>query len=839
MTAIGKRIISHWHLILLLALALSAFWIRSFPARYNELQGLDEFYLYRISETILANNFVLPDVDPLKNHPHGDTIFDYRITLFLPPLLYVLLNPLLQISFLQFALIYPAIMGAATAFVMYFLGKEIFNDRKTGLFAAFFMSVSIAILSRTVSFEKEASSAPFMVLALAFFVMAFRRRDWRYGILSGVMLGIMGGAWGGVFFIYALLALFALVILLTNRYDTNLLAALLPTLAIGTTLPELITPVLFEIGHITVIASWAFAGLAALRLGLDRAHLIAPTRLKYVTPVFLAAGLAVLLIGSLVFRPLANIVSGLVNIITFSGARFTTVAESIPGNWDHIVSQSSVRFAAGHLPELSAIETLFSLWFIGLVIATPLLLWMLTRKYTPRIFSFGIPLIWWILLAVLISLPAGPFGLLLFGSIPAILVPLGLMIVLIMFLSLSITSADDAIKMLVLLWLVLAMIGAFFGIRLVYFVGYPLALLSGFFCSRLIGRAIGTTTVRNPRTAQKTFFAAGFVFLFGSLVALSNVIFAALLIAIGAILLFFGVVIRKTEAGHTVFKRLHHAIVRTPESRRIDVALIPVVIFIAFALSANFLNAYSYAQQLGPTINQVWYDAMDFLRNNTPEGSSVLSWWDFGYWFQTRGNRPSIVDGSGVGAVSRGDVAHWFTDSAENWSQWEPILREQWDVDYILMDFSLVGKYSAITTIATDGAAPSSFLQFGYQPTNVYPREGKNIVEYAAGPYLVWLPFDENGTITEPPLLLASQNGQYVGQNYVNHICTSGGITTVGESEPSAGGCVALTDFGLFYLGPNDFGTIFSRLMFMDGAGLPLEKVFDNQAITIYRVAYE
>ena len=41
----------NWHLIVLLIIFLSAFWVRSFPARYGELQALDPFQIFRMSET--------------------------------------------------------------------------------------------------------------------------------------------------------------------------------------------------------------------------------------------------------------------------------------------------------------------------------------------------------------------------------------------------------------------------------------------------------------------------------------------------------------------------------------------------------------------------------------------------------------------------------------------------------------------------------------------------------------------------------------------------------------------------------------------------------------------
>ena len=42
--------------------------------------------------------------------------------------------------------------------------------------------------------------------------------------------------------------------------------------------------------------------------------------------------------------------------------------------------------------------------------------------------------------------------------------------------------------------------------------------------------------------------------------------------------------------------------------------------------------------------NSDWPDAMDWLKNNTPEDSIIASWWDYGYWITTLSERTTIVD---------------------------------------------------------------------------------------------------------------------------------------------------------------------------------------------------
>jgi hypothetical protein len=85
-------------------------------------------------------------------------------------------------------------------------------------------------------------------------------------------------------------------------------------------------------------------------------------------------------------------------------------------------------------------------------------------------------------------------------------------------------------------------------------------------------------------------------------------------------------------------------------------------------------------------------------------------------------------------------------------------------------------------------------------------------------------------------MFLISQGGQYAQSAYINDICSPLGLISVGNKTPSLGGCVAVTDIGVYYVPEEAKNTIFARLQFMEGVGLPVEKVFDNKLIKIYRV---
>ena len=52
----------------------------------------------------------------------------------------------------------------------------------------------------------------------------------------------------------------------------------------------------------------------------------------------------------------------------------------------------------------------------------------------------------------------------------------------------------------------------------------------------------------------------------------------------------------------------------------------------------------------GGTSNRItatdWIDTLEWIKNNTPENSVVASWWDYGYWIQTKSDRATLADNS-------------------------------------------------------------------------------------------------------------------------------------------------------------------------------------------------
>jgi len=76
-----------------------------------------------------------------------------------------------------------------------------------------------------------------------------------------------------------------------------------------------------------------------------------------------------------------------------------------------------------------------------------------------------------------------------------------------------------------------------------------------------------------------------------------------------------------------------------------------------------------------------WLDALDWLKNNTPKDAVVASWWDYGYWISTMGERASLADNSTVHTYIIENIAKMFLSTPD--SAWNTLNEKQ--ADYVLI----------------------------------------------------------------------------------------------------------------------------------------------------------
>ncbi len=60
-----------------------------------------------------------------------------------------------------------------------------------------------------------------------------------------------------------------------------------------------------------------------------------------------------------------------------------------------------------------------------------------------------------------------------------------------------------------------------------------------------------------------------------------------------------------------------------------------------------------------------WIETLDWISKNTPEDSVITSWWDYGYWITTLGNRTSIADNATINQTRIETIAKMFINPEE------------------------------------------------------------------------------------------------------------------------------------------------------------------------------
>ncbi|SVB21322.1 uncharacterized protein METZ01_LOCUS174176, partial [marine metagenome] len=115
--------------------------------------------------------------------------------------------------------------------------------------------------------------------------------------------------------------------------------------------------------------------------------------------------------------------------------------------------------------------------------------------------------------------------------------------------------------------------------------------------------------------------------------------------------------------------------------------VILLVIPVVLPLNDNWVTSTSIAPAilyggsylLAPTND--WPDAMLWLKTETPENAKILSWWDYGYWIETLGDRTTYADNATLDTQIIKKTAQMFYSSPD--SAWKELVAI--DTDYVLI----------------------------------------------------------------------------------------------------------------------------------------------------------
>jgi hypothetical protein len=116
------------------------------------------------------------------------------------------------------------------------------------------------------------------------------------------------------------------------------------------------------------------------------------------------------------------------------------------------------------------------------------------------------------------------------------------------------------------------------------------------------------------------------------------------------------------------------------------------------------------AKNTGPSANLQWQQSMEWVRDNTPENSVFVHWWDYGYWIQYLGKRPTLADGGHFQGSFRDHLIGRYLLTTPNPETAMSFMKTN-DVNYLLIDPTDLGKYGAYSRIGSDESGEDRFSQ--------------------------------------------------------------------------------------------------------------------------------
>ncbi len=81
-----------------------------------------------------------------------------------------------------------------------------------------------------------------------------------------------------------------------------------------------------------------------------------------------------------------------------------------------------------------------------------------------------------------------------------------------------------------------------------------------------------------------------------------------------------------------------------------------------------------------------WVAALDWIENNTPKDSVIASWWDYGYWITTLGNKTTLADNATINQTRIQTIAKMLMSEQETATQIAQDLKADYILVYIVAD---------------------------------------------------------------------------------------------------------------------------------------------------------
>jgi asparagine N-glycosylation enzyme membrane subunit Stt3 len=619
---------------------------------------LDPWLFLRYADTIVKQGS-LPVVDPMRNVPLGfETAKETRLLPYMIAWTYNLLHYIHPNTNIELAgAVFPVIMFALTIISFFIFVRELFirKDKESrisaniiALISTFFMMVIPAFLSRTIAGipEKESAAFFFMFLAFYFFLKAWKVEKTKYAVIIALLAGIstvlMGLIWGGVSFVFVVIAISTFLAFILNKvgkkefiiYSVWIISSIILISSFSTR---------FDIkGQLTSLDS-GLAFIVFIILLID--FILWNTKLKEdkrITQTRIPHNILSIIIGAILIITLASILLGpgfiIDKLIALNKIFFTPVT----GRWQVTVAENRqpyfTEWEDSFGPHVQGIALLFWLFFIGSIVLFKKMLKPIKNKDA------------WIL--------TGLYVLFFFGLV------------------FSRYSSDHIFN------------GENF-ISKAFYYGAAIILIGSLIYYRFRYYKENNKDFEKVDYEYLLFFSLFALCLFSARSAVRLIMVLAPIAPILAAFLIVESFNNFRKAKEDTWKMVF------------GIFAAVIIILGGFIIWEDYKSIKSEAYSFVPSYyNHQWQNAMSWVRENTPEDAVFAHWWDYGYWVQSIGKRATVTDGGN--AISFWN--YWTGRLVLTGDNQEDSLNFLYahNATHLLIDSSDIGKYTAFSSIGSD-----------------------------------------------------------------------------------------------------------------------------------------
>ncbi|MFA5061451.1 MAG: STT3 domain-containing protein [Candidatus Pacearchaeota archaeon] len=209
------------------------------------------------------------------------------------------------------------------------------------------------------------------------------------------------------------------------------------------------------------------------------------------------------------------------------------------------------------------------------------------------------------------------------------------------------------------------------------------------------------------------------------------------------------------------------------------VSLVLLLIISFYNIYLNYQTSSAQAQYVGPSANIQWQNAMSWVRNNTSPRDVFVHWWDYGYFLQTLGKRPTVTDGGHSGGDSTIHyIGRYILTTPKPETAYS--FMKTWNVSYLLIDPTEMGKYGAFSKIGSneswDRVSAGIFSGASDDSQTIETSKGMTKVYVLGGCVDEDIIYTENNSRIFLPGITVTQQQRMVCNSYVAGVIMDFGI---------------------------------------------------------------